>query len=1046
MKNLFLLLLCTAFSLKAESLLPAQKTIRFTTDEVTWPFLDISPDESTLIFDMLGDIYTMPAEGGKASLLLGGMAFEYHPVYSPDGKQIAFISDRDGSINLWIANADGSAKRKLSSDKEAMMYATPAWSADGESVYVSKMHYSLLAFEIYQYTLSGKVNKITDAKPNGSEGFDTRLNAMAVSVSDDGSQLIYSRKSGTTWSPQVPAKWQLISQSATGNETVSLVRDNNSLLNPLLSHGGDFLLFAAHHDDTLDYKIRDLQTGKERWLGLTLDQSGEEGGYYTGLLPRAVLTRDDKTLITNINGKFRRIELATGEQTTLPFEADVALEARNNTRVQIAEETGAVENRTVQGVSVQPDTGRIAFSAFGKLYLAGKGDDVLPMPTQTETAFQPSWSHQGGQLVFVTWSSTQSGSIRVFDPANGKPAKKISQYDDTYYSPVFSADDKIVYALRANQQDRLNTQAEVFQPVENALIKIDLSTGRQETLIPRINARHLALNEAGDRLFADTAGGFKSVSLAQPGDVTTSLIVDMSGNQYIEAKLPAEAVRRSPDGKSVLVRSGAKLYFIDGTELSADTPFDLSMHVDSLIIKGGVDDFGWLSSTDFYWLSGNTWHRGTVDNVNAQTVALSARIPRDIPEQSLLLRGAKILTMASPDAVIEQGDLLIENNRIRYVGESGTAPVTAETKIMDLSGKTLIPGLIDAHAHWMSLNRTLPDLTGQWEFMVNLAYGVTSGLDVQTFTPDTFFYQDAIDAGLITGPRAFSTGPGIFRNSRIHSVDDAKAILGRYKNDYRTQNLKSYMVGNRLQQQMMQAASEDMSMMPTTEGASNLRLNLLHAIDGFSGNEHNLPVSPLHNDVLSLYAQSGISYTPTLTVLYGGAAGLYDFIAQRSPYKSAKLHHFIPNFILQKKTTDLPRFHRHSDRRYPSFAQDAIDLQRRGGVVAMGSHGEMQGIGMHWEMAAYTEGGATPREAIYAATMGSATAIGRQQFIGSLESGKLADILILNDDPDGDITRTEHLSGVIKNGRLYDPQTLDEHTSGQRKAPAMWFQRSQVKD
>ena len=114
-------------------------------------------------------------------------------------------------------------------------------------------------------------------------------------------------------------------------------------------------------------------------------------------------------------------------------------------------------------------------------------------------------------------------------------------------------------------------------------------------------------------------------------------------------------------------------------------------------------------------------------------------------------------------------------------------------------------------------------------------------------------------------------------------------------------------------------------------------------------------------------------------------------------------------------------------------------IQRAGGVIGMGSHGEIPGPGFHWEMEAHVQGGMTPMEALHAGTIGSAEAIGRAGEFGSLEPGKFADLVILNADPSLDIRNSKAVAQVMKNGRLYDANTLDEVWPRQRPLPMQWF-------
>lgn len=236
------------------------------------------------------------------------------------------------------------------------------------------------------------------------------------------------------------------------------------------------------------------------------------------------------------------------------------------------------------------------------------------------------------------------------------------------------------------------------------------------------------------------------------------------------------------------------------------------------------------------------------------------------------------------------------------VASAGAAPILAE----DAADAVLQEVIVTAtkrnenHAHWLEIRRQAHD-DQMWDLLANLAYGVTSGLDPQTFTTDVFAYEDMIDAGIMPGPRAWSTGPGVFNNSEILSQTAATEVLTRYRDNYRTRNIKSYMVGDRERRQYMVEAAKTLGMMPTTEGASDLDLDLTHAIDGFSGNEHALPVTPLHEDVIRLFAEGRTSLVPTLSVLYGGEPALFDFIIERRPQQDPKFSHFVPPGIVSEK-------------------------------------------------------------------------------------------------------------------------------------------------
>jgi imidazolonepropionase-like amidohydrolase len=301
-----------------------------------------------------------------------------------------------------------------------------------------------------------------------------------------------------------------------------------------------------------------------------------------------------------------------------------------------------------------------------------------------------------------------------------------------------------------------------------------------------------------------------------------------------------------------------------------------------------------------------------------------------------------------------------------------------------------------------------------------------------------FAYQDLVESGEMVGPRAYSTGPGVFSNTDFRTQQDALDVISRYAENYRTHLLKSYMVGNREQRQFVLEACEKYKVMPTTEGGLDLKLNLTHAIDGYSGNEHSLPSFPCIKDVIQLFAKSGIAYTPTLLVAYGGPWAENYFYETTEVTSDEKLKHFVPENILENKTQRRPWF-RYEEYSFPKIAASAAKIMREGGIVAIGSHGQLQGLGYHWEMWALQSGGLTPLETLRAATINGAKAIGMEQDLGSIEPGKMADLVFMNNSPLTFIRNTNSIRYVMKNGELFDGATLDRLYPRQIKMRKMWW-------
>ena len=596
------------------------------------------------------------------------------------------------------------------------------------------------------------------------------------------------------------------------------------------------------------------------------------------------------------------------------------------------------------------------------------------------------------------------------------------------------------------------------------LVWLPADGGRVELVAPArgLGAPHFASDP--DRIHVYSSDGL--ISLRFDGtDRRVHLEVTGPRNPRAPEPPPARSVLMHPGGKWALADVGNQLWVVAVPSTGGTAP-TVSVRSPSVparrITDIGADYYGWSPDGEtVWWAIGSTYFERPFDTVDfggeeteeeegddtapqvldldedVRETEIVLEFPRATPSGSVALRNATIVTMGD-GGDIPRGDVVITDNRIVAVGPSGTVDIPAGAREIDLTGRYVLPGFIDTHAHWEFRTHDVLE-PHNWSLVANLAYGVTAGLDVQTSTNDYFAYQDLVETGLSIGQRAFMTGPGIFSRSDFQSYEATLAYLRRYKRHYRTPNIKSYMVGNRKQRQWVVRAAKQLELMPTTEGGRDLMLDLTHAIDGFHGNEHTLPVTPLFEDVVQLYARTGIAYTPTLLVQYGGPIAEEYFYTTTDIHDDPKLNRFYPHNRLDEMLRRRSIWVRSDEYSFDEAAADAAKIQRAGGLVGVGGHGQLQGLGYHWEMWALAMGGMTPREVLQAATIDGARIIGFDQDLGSVDPGKLADLVVLAADPLADIRNTNTVELVMKNGELYEGDTMNRIWPSPQPLPPFWW-------
>ncbi len=1050
------------------------RTIEFPTDEGTWMSLDVSPDGETVLFDLLGHLYTVPVEGGTAKAITSGMSFNSQPRYSPDGKHIVFVSDRSGADNLWIADSDGSNPKALTSEEHAM-FVSPAWSPDGEYVLVSrkKPHFYKSTYELWEYDLNGGSGvQITKSNVNDATPPEKWHNALGVAPSPDGHFAYYARKFGYFSAEVKFPLWQIARRDLRTGEEDVITDETGSAFRPILSPDGKELIYATRYNSQTGLRLRNLATGEDEWLKYPVQHDDQES-YFSSrdLLPGYAFLRNGKEVVLSYGGKLHRLNIETKEDRLIPFHAVISRGLGPRLYFPTRVDEGPVRARIIQGAAASPDGKRLAFSALTHLYTMDlNGGSPQRFSIGNERAYQPAWSPDGQWLAYVTWTNDQGAIWKARADGSGAP-QRLTSVPAYYTNLAWSPDSSRIVALRASRHQAL------IQPDEfgHGMDLLDLvwipANGGTPTVIASghgFSGPHFTRDP--ERIYVTLtksqgplAAEYQLFSLRWDGSDRRAVLTLKNKDLWGAEFSPITQIYIDPDGKRALALHRYQLYLIDVPSPGGEPPvLDMSSPSAAVVrlTTVGADETRWTDDgKTIAWSLGASFFQLSLAEVTSalqsQKRTLQPNTPEwaktlkprethaDIeaaryqPHGTIILRGARVITMRR-DEVIPAADIVITDNRIVSVGPRGSASIPAGAKIVDVSGATIVPGFIDTHTHWFEIRRGVLELPA-WDFLTTLAYGITTGRDPQTGTNDIFPYEDLIDAGETIGSRVYTTGPGVFYVNDFQSVDEAADVISRYKNYYRTTMVKSYLVGNRRQREYVTEACKRLEIMPTTEGAADMPLDLTHVIDGFSGAEHQFPIFPLYKDVTTLVAQSGVFYTPTFIIEgYGGPGTENYFYQTMNVHDDPKVRRFIPPNIIEKKSTRMTWF-RKDEYSYPQGAAGAGAILRAGGKVCVGGHGEFQGLSYHWELWSLQAGNISNLEALRAATLNGAEAIGLAQDLGSIEPGKLADLIVLRKNPLDDIRNTLTIRYVMKNGELFEGDTLNEVWPERKPLPPLWW-------
>ncbi|MCP4438311.1 MAG: amidohydrolase family protein [Aureispira sp.] len=1023
--------------------------LNFNTQEGTWMNLDVSPDGKEIVFDLLGDIYVMPITGGKAKVLRAGIPFEIQPRFSPDGKRISFTSDAGGGDNIWTMNRDGSEAKQVTKESFRLLN-NAVWSHDSQYL-IARKHFtstrSLGAGEMWMYHNTGGAGMQLTKRKNDQQDVNEPC------LSSDGKYLYYSEDvyAGGRFeynkdpNKQIYVVRQLDLET---NKTKTVAGGPGGAARPQISGDGKLLAFVRRVGTKSVLFISNLETGEEWPIYDKLNKDQQEAWAIFGVYPNFSWMPDNKSIVFWTAGKIHSIDIKTLETKNIPFEVDAKIKIADALRFKQPVDSDEFQSKMIRHAAVSPDGNTMVFNAVGYLWKKTLPDGKPTRLTKGEEyEYQPSFSPDGNTLTYVTWDDEKMGAVYKIGIAGGK-GQKLTTRKGIYRTPSFSPDGSKILFQRARGNGDLGFE----HTKEPGIYWMNANGGKMEKIME--GGEYPTFSADGKRVFYQSGGYFF-------GALTKKLhSVNLQGEDektHIKSKYANRFVI-SPDNKWVAFIQLHKAYLAPMPLLGKTLDLDaktMAVPVRQIAKDAGINLSWSKDSKTISWTLGNEYFSNDINQrfdflegspdslppMDTAGIKIDLSIPTYKPTGRIAFKNAKIITMEG-DEVIEKGTIVINGNKIEAIGKKVKIP--ADAKVYDMKGKVIMPGIVDVHAHVGAFRYGLTPQK-HWPFYANLAYGVTTAHDPSANTETVFSLAELVRSGQMDGPRMFSTGfilygaDGDFK-AVINNLDDARSAIRRTK-AFGAFSVKSYNQPRRDQRQQVLQAAREQGILVVPEGGSTFYHNMTMILDGHTGVEHNIPVAPVYKDIEQLWGKSRTGYTPTLIVNYGGVNGEYYWYQKTNVWENKKLLKYYPHGMITSRSrhrTMIP------DEEYENghilVSKTCKQLADAGVKVNLGAHGQLQGLGAHWELWMLAQGGMSNLQALQAATINGAAYIGMDTEIGSLKAGKLADLIILDKDPLADIQNTNSVEYTMVNGRLYDTETMNEIGQKEKKRTKFYWE------